>query len=361
MSDIEFPPVIDGHNDTLLNLHLLERGNGRSFFTKSDRGHLDLPRAQEGGLAGGFFAMFTPNPRKGDPAKDPTADLAPGASYYIPLPEAIEQSYALNFVNALISRLFKLVDESDGAVRIVHTVDELQTCLDDGTLAVIMHIEGAEAIDEDLNALYVLHAAGLRSLGPVWSRPTIFADGVPFAYPEGPDIGDGLTDAGRRLIKTCNQLGIMIDLSHMNEKGFWDVQKLTDAPLVATHSNAHALCASPRNLTDRQLDAIAESGGVIGLNYHVGFLCEDGSGYEETSLREIVRHGRYIADRIGIDHLALGSDFDGAKMPYDLKDVAGMPKLLQAFLDNGFSRGELEKLAYKNWLRVLRDTWTKRE
>lgn len=357
MPTSNFPPIFDGHNDTLLNLHQLERGNGRSFFQKSDNGHIDLPRAREGGLAGGFFAMFTPNPPEERPYEDPTKGLGSGASYTIPLPPQLEQNYALNFTNALIARLFRLVKEADGAVQIVTTVDTLEQCLENNILAVIMHIEGAEAIDTDLDALYVLHAAGLRSIGPVWSRPTQFAEGVPFAYPEDPDIGDGLTDAGKALVKACNDLNIMLDLSHLNEKGFWDIHKLSNAPLVATHSNAHALCASPRNLTDKQLDALGESGGVVGINYHVGFLREDGDSHAETSLTEIVRHASYIAERIGIDHVALGSDFDGATMPGDLKDAADLPKLMTAFQEAGFDDDALAKIAYKNWLRVLRQTW----
>jgi membrane dipeptidase len=224
-------------------------------------------------------------------------------------------------------------------------------------LAIIFHIEGAEAIDPNLDTLYVLREAGLRSLGIVWSRANVFASGVPFHFPLSPDVGPGLSDAGRALVQTCNELGIMLDLSHLNEKGFWDVAHLSQAPLVATHSCAHALCPSARNLTDKQLDAVAESGGIVGINYHVGFLRTDGDSKAETSLSEIVRHLTYIADRIGIDHVALGSDFDGATMPGDLKDVAGLPKLIAALQTHGYDEAALRKIAYQNWLRVLGQTW----
>jgi membrane dipeptidase len=172
--------------------------------------------------------------------------------------------------------------------------------------------------------LYVLDQAGLRSLGIVWSRPNIFGYGVPFKFPDSPDTGPGLTEAGRRLVQICNRLGILIDLSHLNEKGFWDVAGLSGAPLVATHSGVHALCASTRNLTDKQLDAIKESGGLVGVNFHVGFLRADGQSNADTPLTEIVRHLNYMVDRMGIDHVALGSDFDGALMPQELGDVAGL-------------------------------------
>jgi membrane dipeptidase len=236
-------------------------------------------------------------------------------------------------------------------------VTDLRRCLDERTFAVIIHIEGAEAIDTRLEALDVLYEARLRSLGPVWSRPNAFAHGVPFDFPRDPDTGPGLTPAGRRLVKRCNQLGILIDLSHLNARGFWDVAKISDAPLVATHSCAHALCASPRNLTDAQLDVIALSRGLVGINYHVGFLRTDGDAKAETSLTEIVRHARYVADRIGVGHVALGSDFDGATMPGDLGDVTRLPVLLEALRAGGFNEEELRAIAYGNWLRVLGDTW----
>ena len=125
-------------------------------------------------------------------------------------------------------------------------------------LAAVLHIEGAEAIDANFELLDVLYAAGLRSLGPVWSRPNAFGHGVPFRCPSSPDTGPGLTDLGKALIGACNRLRILIDLSHLNERGFWDVAAISNAPLVATHSNAHAISPHSRNLTDRQLAAIRQ-------------------------------------------------------------------------------------------------------
>jgi len=132
-------------------------------------------------------------------------------------------------------------------------------------LAPVLHIEGAEAIDPNFEFLDVLYEAGLRSLGPVWSRPNAFGHGVPFRCPSSPDTGPGLTDLGKELIGACNRLGILIDLSHLNERGFWDVAAISNAPLVATHSNAHALSPHSRNLIDSQLAAIRETGGIVGV------------------------------------------------------------------------------------------------
>jgi membrane dipeptidase len=256
-----------------------------------------------------------------------------------------------------MATLFRVERESGGQVRVVRSADELAACLRDGVFAAILHVEGAEAIDPGLDALEVFYRAGLRSIGPVWSRPNAFGHGVPFKYPSSPDTGPGLTDAGKELIRACNRLHIMVDLSHLNEQGFWDVAGLSDAPLVATHSNVHAICPSTRNLTDQQLDAIKASDGMVGVNFHVGFLRADGQTDDDTPLDAIVEHASYLVERLGIDRVGLGSDFDGATMPRELKDAAGLPKLVAALQAHGFVDEDLRKLCYGNWIRVLRKTW----
>ena len=228
----------------------------------------------------------------------------------------------------------------------------------DGRVTAIVHFEGADPLAPDLSDLESWYERGLRSVGLVWSRPNAFAHGVPFEFPASPDTGPGLTDAGRELVRACNRLGILVDLSHLNEAGFWDVAGLSDAPLVATHSNAHALCPSTRNLTDAQLDAVAQTGGVVGVNFACGFLREDGFNTDETPLSEIVRHVDYLVERMGMEHVAFGSDFDGAVIPAELGGVAGLPKLVAALGDRGYDDGALAKLTHRNWLRVLGETWS---
>jgi SAM-dependent methyltransferase len=158
-------------------------------------------------------------------------------------------------------------------------------------------------------------------------------------------------------VHACNLLGILVDVSHLNEAGFWDVARITQAPLVATHSNAHALCPSSRNLTDRQLDAIGESGGVVGVNFGTAFLVEEGSEPEQVGLAEIVRHVDYIADHIGVDHVAFGSDFEGTKVPDELGGVAGLPRLVAAIGAAGYDETAIAKITHGNWLRVVEETW----
>ncbi|HEV2062237.1 MAG TPA: membrane dipeptidase, partial [Solirubrobacteraceae bacterium] len=145
-----------------------------------------------------------------------------------------------------------------------------------------------------------------------------------------------------------------VDVSHMNEAGFWDVARVSSAPLVASHSCVHALCPTSRNLTDEQIDAVGTTGGLIGVCLAVGFLRSDGAYDAETPLSTVAAHASYIADRIGVEHVALGSDFDGARIPAPLGDAAGLPLLIDALrADGGFTDSEIERIAWGNWRRVL--------
>ncbi|HMA34107.1 MAG TPA: dipeptidase [Chloroflexia bacterium] len=347
--------VLDGHNDTLLQLYQAGPGGPGAFLTGDLPGHLDLPRARAGGFAGGFFAIFVPPP---GPPPAPDDDLTITATgYSVRLADPIDPGYAQQVTLAVAAGLFRLERESGGQVQVVRTTSELAACLQRGTLGVILHFEGAEAIDPGLDALEVFYQAGLRSLGLVWSRPNVFAHGVPFRFPHSPDTGPGLTAAGRALVRACNALGILVDLAHLNEQGFWDVARLSSAPLVATHTAAHALCPSTRNLTDAQLAAIAASDGLVGLNFGVNDLRADGALDAATPLAALVRHCDYLVAHVGIDRVAFGSDFDGTTIPEDIGDVAGLPKLIAALRAHGYDEPALRKLAHENWLRVLGQTW----
>jgi membrane dipeptidase len=257
MSD-QVVPVFDGHNDVLLRLYKSKSDDVVSdFLDGEEAGHIDLKKARAGAFVGGLFAMYSPSP--GNFAS--LSKQMTGGSYVVPLPAPLPIEEARKSVAGELAILLRIVRQSQGAVALCKTTAEIHAAIQRGALAVVLHLEGAEAIDGDLHFLEVLYAAGLRSLGPVWSRNNIFGHGVPFAFPGGPDTGDGLTPAGEKLVSACNEMKILVDLSHITEKGFWDVARLSKAPLVATHSNAHALCPSPRNLTDRQLAAIRDSGG----------------------------------------------------------------------------------------------------
>jgi len=347
------PPVFDGHNDTLLNLHLPERGKGRSFFERSDVGHIDLPRALEGNFGGGFFACFTPTVGWDEGSALTTKE----DGYEVGGSPPINPEYARDFTDEMVSLLFRIEAESKGQLKVVRTTGEIEDCLRRSVLAAILHFEGAENLGSEEAALEHFYDAGLRSLGLVWSRPNAYAHGVPFRFPSSPDTEPGLTEAGRALVRECNRLGVLVDLSHLNERGFWDVAGLSDAPLVATHSNAHALCPTARNLTARQLDAIRDSDGMVGVNFAVAFLREDGHEDADTPLQTVVRHVDYRVGRLGVDRVGFGSDFDGAKVPEPIGDASGLPRLMDALRESGYDEEALRKLAHENWLRVLRATW----
>jgi membrane dipeptidase len=280
-----------------------------------------------------------------------------GEGYEVKLAPRVDHSRARQMTIEVASLLFQLEEESNGQLRVVRTAGEMAACLQGGALAVVLHLEGAEAIEPGLEALQAFYNAGMRSLGIVWSRPNDFGTGVPFRFPHSPDTGPGLTDAGRELVRACNTLGIMLDLSHLNERGFWDVARLSDAPLVATHSNAHALCPVTRNLTDRQLDAIKESDGMVGVCFDLSMLRWTGRLDADLPIAEIVRHVDYLAERMGIDHVGFGSDFDGTTVPSELADVTGLPRLVAALARAGYDDTALRKLTSENWLRLLKKTW----
>ena len=341
------PPVIDGHNDVLS--HLQDENAPDDALLRAGTATITVPSARAGGLAAGLFAVLPPAP----PWK---ITRTPGG-YEIPMAPPVPFEESTRSIAALGARLFRLLAATDGQIRLVKAVGDLDACLQGDALGVIFHMEGAEAIDTQLDALEVWYAAGLRSVGIVWSRPNAFAHGVPFKFPSTPDTGPGLTPAGTRLVKRCAELGIAIDLSHLNAAGFWDVARTLDGPLIASHSGVHALCTYSRNLTDDQLDAIGSSGGLVGINFDVGSLRADGGDDADTPIAKIAEHARYVADRIGVDNVALGSDFDGATMPAELADASGYPLVLAALEAAGFESDEVERIASGNWRRVLAAAW----
>jgi membrane dipeptidase len=357
MNPPRLTPFFDGHNDALLRLFKRKGPDApRAFLDGEEKGQLDLPKAVQGGFAGGLFAIFVPSPRNRVTSADdapPVSGTAPGA----PMPPPLDLATAQAAVTSMASILFRIEREAGGRVRICRTAEDIRQCIEAGALAAVLHIEGAEAIDPEFETLDVLHQAGLRSLGPVWSRPNIFGHGVPFRCPSSPDTGPGLTELGKELIRACNRLKILIDLSHLNEKGFWDVAELSDAPLIATHSNAHALSPHSRNLTDKQLAAIRETGGMVGVNFAVSFLRADGRQDSDTPVEIIIDHVEHFIKHVGEDGVGFGSDFDGAMVPKGLGNAAGLQVIVEVMRTRGYGEALIEKLCWRNWLRVLERTW----
>jgi len=340
-------PAFDGHNDTLLKLEIdAIKGTERSFFDRSEKGHIDAVRAKESGFSGGLFAMFVPS----NPDQDFSKPFDPNDPVNF---QEVPQKQALDFTLRMLERAEQIEAASGGEIVICRSAEENRATVEAGKMAISLHIEGAEAIDTEFRALEDLYNRGLRSLGLVWSRENAFGSGVPMAYPASPDTGPGLTAAGRALVQECNRLGILLDVSHLNEKGFWDLAGITDRPIVASHSNAHSICESSRNLTDRQLAAIRESKGLVGVNFHVAFLRPDGKHQKDTPLEVVADHVAYLVDHLGEDHVGLGSDFDGCLPPQGLCDVTGLPALFDVLRQRGFDQATLEKIAYRNWISML--------
>jgi membrane dipeptidase len=343
-------PVFDGHNDTILKLERAARdGEAMDFAGGAEALDIDLPRARLSGFAGGFFSMFTPG---FDDNGGIIAFDRDDPRRYAP----VDRQVALDFTLAMFARLRRLAAELPDDLALCGSAGDIAAAMADGRVAILPHIEGAECIDTGLDSLEVLHAAGLRSLGLVWSRSNAFAHGAPIDMGESYDPQAGLTDAGRALVRECNAMGVMIDLSHLNEGGFWDVAKLSQNPLVATHSNAHALSACPRNLTDDQLGAVRESGGVVGLNFNVGFLRTDCEDNLDTPITALLRHLDHLIEHLGEEGVALGSDFDGCSLPLEIRDVTGLPRLVAAMRQAGYGEPLVEKICHRNWLDLLTRT-----
>jgi membrane dipeptidase len=344
-------PFFDGHNDFLLRLMKTPAPREETWLGATGRGHLDLARMKASGFAGGLFAIFVP-PASSGPPPDFKALMA-DSPYALPMPPEMTHAQAQPDALAMAGLLHWMARAAPRDFRVCRSVPDIRAAMEAGIIAGVMHMEGAEAIGPDLDALHLFHNMGLRSLGPVWSRSTIFGHGVPMAFPGSPDTGPGLTGKGRDLVRLCDELGILIDLSHLNEKGFDDVARVSGKPLVASHSNAHALCDSPRNLTDRQLHMIRERGGMVGFNFATFYLNADGRADTGTGWNTMLRHLDHLIAEAGEDHVGLGSDFDGCVLPDLIGDVTGVPLLFEAMGAHGYDAPLLSKLARDNWLACL--------
>jgi membrane dipeptidase len=256
----------------------------------------------------------------------------------------------------MVSLLLRIERESQGRMRVCRNVDDIRRSFADDVLASVLHIEGAEAIDPDFELLDVLHEAGLRSLGLVWSRPNAFGHGVPFLCPSSPDTGPGLTALGKELVGACNRLKILIDLSHLNEKGFWDVAETSNAPLVATHSNAHALSPHSRNLTDEQLAAIRGTGGMVGVNFATSFLRADGRADADTPAELVIDHLEYMLERVG-ETASVSAPFRRRPGSGRIGNAAGLQHLVEIMRARDYGECLIAKVCSGNWLRVLERTW----
>lgn len=344
------PVIFDGHNDLLTRLWLSSAADPvHDFIYGTLPGHLDLKRCRQAGWMGGLFSIFLP-PYAYVKNNHPDKLSNPSGSDFSP-------QEIVDICCEQLALAQQLQARSDGQIQICTSLAQIQACQQNQKLAIVLHLEGAEFLAIEPDLLDVFYDAGLRSIGPLWNRKSLFGDGLNASFPHSPDTGSGLTTQGKYLILKCSKKGMLIDVSHMNELAFWDTLETIHQPIVATHSNAHALCQQARNLTDSQLNAIKQSGGMVGVNFDVAFLRADGQRNTQTSLDVIVDHLDYLIDHLGEDHVGFGSDFDGCLLPDDLSDISQISMLIERMQQRHFSDALIEKVTSKNWFAVLNKIW----
>jgi membrane dipeptidase len=309
--------IFDGHCDTLLAV--LE--GKRKLGERSSEGHMDLPRLRESGVTAQVFAIFIED-------------------RYLPAGAARQ---TLRVLDTLYRELRDNADSFILALR----ADDVDKAKGEGKVAAVVGLEGAESIEGDLSLLRMFHRLGVRLLTVAWSRRNQAADGVYEAR-----TGGGLTSFGLQLVEECHELGVLVDISHLSPAGVKDVLEVSSAPVIASHSNAHALCPHYRNLTDEQLLAVAEKGGVVGVTFVPAFITEE---TEEAGLEKLLDHIDHIVHVTGTDHVGLGSDFDGFSPPppVGLEDVTCLPAITAGLVERGYSEGNVRKILGGNLLRVF--------
>jgi len=313
--------IADLHSDSLLEMV----DKGRDLTKRSSEGHIDIPRLIGGGVRVQVFAAWM------DPAYYPDRSC-----------ERAEE---------LISA-FRDLDVRSDELEQAYTYSDVQRILEEGKIAGIAAIEGGDALEGNPETLRHFYDLGVRVLTLTWSYSNQLADGVYEKFPDGSKGNGGLTDLGLSAVREMNDLGMLIDVSHISEKSFWDVINASEDPVIASHSCAYAICNHQRNLKDEQIRAIAAKGGVIGVNFYPRYLNNSG----EASIDDVIAHIDHIAEVGGVDCVALGSDFDGIeKTPKGLEDASRMGDIAGRLRDRGYSSGDVEKIMGGNFLRVFRE------
>lgn len=303
--------IVDLHCDTISSL----QKNGQSLW--DNHCHFDLKRAQKAGMGLQFFALFT-------------------------MPGSMNES--LRQILKQVEKYHHELDQYRDYVQPVYTYEDIITANITGKMACVLHLEGADALGDDSEILSLLYRLGLRSLALTWNNRNLLADGVG----EEPGAG-GISSKGKDIIYLMEELGIILDLSHISVQSYYDALKLYNKPVLVSHANASTLCNHRRNLNDSQLKALAENGGVIGINQVPEFIKEDG----KPQLNDLLDHVTYIADLIGVEYIALGSDFDGADvlLMQGVEEYSRWPQLLA---DRGFTPVEIDMILNENALRVIK-------
>jgi len=309
--------IIDAHCDTV-GLFTSNRAS-YDFACHNKIGHVDLPRLKEAGVKVQVFALYA--------RKDHNAPVS------------------LRYCLRLLESYFDTMERLPESVQTIYTVDDLAEVIRGPKTGALLSIEGGEALEGELAVLRILFRLGVRGLGLTWNWKNELAFGV-----MENDPGEGLTELGKKAIKEMNNLGMLVDLAHINEKGFYEAIEISDSPVVVSHANAKALYDHPRNLSDEQLRELKAAGGVIGLSCCPYFIASD-----NPTIERLLDHFEHVAEVIGPEHLGVGSDFDGISETIPgLADVSALPRLVEGFYRRGFSEKEIEQITGSNFLRVWR-------
>jgi len=318
--------VFDGHCDTLLAVlgrEDMPEMQPRPLGAHSKAGHLDLPRMREGGVGAQVFACYS----RWDRIRRPAAAQ----------------------VLQLLDVFYHELEDNQDQIALTTTAAEIEAARAQGKIAATLAIEGGEALEGCLGTLRIFHRLGVRLLTLTWNFRNALGDGLWAAR-----TGGGLTEFGVQVVQEMNRLGMLVDIAHLSPAGVEDVLKVSEAPAVASHANAKALCDFPRNLTDAQLEALAATGGLVGATFVPDFIAEDGG---QASVQRLVDHIDHMVRVMGIDHVGLGSDWDGfaeEKKVQGLRDVADTPAITRELWARGYSPEDIRKILGENWLRVWR-------
>lgn len=306
--------IFDSHCDTITKL----MHTGKSLYENT--GHLDIKRMKQVGLHVQCFAAwispkFCPN-------------------------EALQECIRI------IDTFNRQIESHHEHIAIAKDYNDIIKNQQQGKLSAILSIEGGDAVQGELSALRIFHQLGVRAMTLTWNYANQIADGV-----KDDGVHGGLTEFGVELVKEMNYLGMMVDVSHLSEKSFWDVLKVSEAPVYASHSNAKMLCNHPRNLTDQQIKAIADMEGIIGINFYPPFVKEKG----KVKIEDIAAHIQYIKKLVGVQYIGMGGDYDGIdETPEGMEDILGYGKLYEELKNQGFSISDIEKIFYQNYISYFR-------
>lgn len=358
--------VVDAHNDVVQRIL-----SGVDISVRTKQGHSDLPRFIEGGIDVQIFSVWVPPEKKSRPYFD----------------QAIEQ----------IDSIESFVKRNPGRVGLAKTSKDIEILVKQGKFVVMLGMEGGHHIENDIKKLEYFYQRGVRYMGLTWDNSTTWATSAKDEEQKGTNLKQrGLTEQGRKIVQRMNELGMLVDISHVGDQTFWDLMAITSKPVIASHSSAWALCNHRRNLKDAQLDAIKKNGGVVFINFAPWFVDCDFAARERTlrkqhqaridsfkaavkgealirelytteflreeyrpilpSLQSLIDHFDYVAKRIGVDHVGIGSDFDGISVtPAEMYDVTYLPNITKELLKRGYSEKDVRKILGENFMRVLKE------